>query len=95
MLGPGSKGDAVLWMQEHLAREFPAYSADIWGITSSDGPSGYQTWGGPPRTGHLDGSVVPCAAAGSLMFTPDLCLPALHAMKTGFGGPSLSTLWFS
>jgi hypothetical protein len=24
VLGPGSRGDAVLWMQEHLAREFPA-----------------------------------------------------------------------
>jgi peptidoglycan hydrolase-like protein with peptidoglycan-binding domain len=23
VLGPGSRGDAVLWMQEHLAREFP------------------------------------------------------------------------
>src|SRR5262249_42077120 len=22
-LGPGSKGDEVLWLQEHLAREFP------------------------------------------------------------------------
>src|SRR5258708_23097141 len=22
-LGPGSKGDALLWLQEHLAREFP------------------------------------------------------------------------
>ena len=69
-----------------LAREFPAWSADIWGITSSDGPGGYQTWGGPPRTGRLDGSVVPCAAAGSLMFAPDLCLPALHAIKMGLGG---------
>ena len=68
-----------------LSREFPAYSADIWGITSSDGPGGYQTWGGPPRTGDLDGSVVPCAAAGSLMFTPDLCLPPLHAMRARFG----------
>ncbi|HWF09718.1 MAG TPA: glucoamylase family protein [Bryobacteraceae bacterium] len=68
-----------------LARRFPAYSADIWGITSSDGPGGYQTWGGPPPTGPLDGSVVPCAAAGSLMFTPEICLPALYAMKTVFG----------
>lgn len=68
-----------------LAREFPGYSANVWGITSSDGLGGYQTWGGPPRTGRLDGSVVPCAAAGSLMFTPDLCLPALHAMKNDFG----------
>ena len=29
--------------------------------------------------------VVPCAAAGSLMFTPDICLPALRAMKRDFG----------
>ena len=69
----------------NLAGEFPGYSADMWGITSCDGPGGYQTWGGPPRTGRLDGSVAPCAAAGSLMFTPDLCLPAIHAMKTRFG----------
>jgi len=68
-----------------LAPEFPGYSEDIWGITSSDGPHGYETWGGPPRTGLLDGTVVPCAAAGSVMFTPDICLPALHAMKTKFG----------
>ena len=68
-----------------LGRKFPGYSTDIWGITSSDGPHGYETWGGPPRTGHLDGSVVPCAAAGSVMFTPDICLPALHAMKSRFG----------
>jgi hypothetical protein len=69
-----------------LAQDFPGYSTHIWGITSSDGPAGYQTWGGPPRSGNLDGSVVPCASAGSLMFTPDICLPALHAMKTSLGG---------
>jgi hypothetical protein len=68
-----------------LAREFPGYSSDIWGITSSDGPGGYETWGGPPRIGRLDGSVVPCAPAGSLMFTPEISLPALHAMKNRFG----------
>jgi hypothetical protein len=68
-----------------LAKEFPGYSADIWGITSSAGPGGYETWGGPPRTGKLDGTVVPCAAAGSLMFTPDICLPAVRAMKNRYG----------
>jgi hypothetical protein len=68
-----------------LAKEFPGYSADIWGITSSAGPGGYETWGGPPRMGKLDGTVVPCAAAGSLMFTPDICLPALRAMKNRYG----------
>jgi hypothetical protein len=68
-----------------LAREFPGYSPDIWGITSSASPHGYKAWGGPPRTRNLDGSVVPCAAAGSLMVTPDICVPALRAMKDRFG----------
>lgn len=68
-----------------LAKEFPSYSGNVWGITSSASPHGYKAWGGPPRTHNIDGSVVPCAAAGSLMFTPDICLPALHAMKDSFG----------
>jgi hypothetical protein len=68
-----------------MSKQFPAYSPDIWGITSSAGPHGYETWGGPPRTGPLDGSVVPCAAAGSLMFTPAISLSALRAMKARFG----------
>jgi hypothetical protein len=68
-----------------LAGEFPGYSADIWGITSSDSVKGYKAWGGPPRRSTIDGTVVPCAPGGSLMFTPDICLPALKAMKAKFG----------
>jgi hypothetical protein len=68
-----------------LATEFPGYSADIWGITSSASPKGYKAWGGPPATKNLDGTVVPCAAAGSLMFVPEICMPAVRAMKQRFG----------
>ena len=68
-----------------LAGEFPGYSADIWGITSSDSAKGYKAWGGPPRRSTIDGTVVPCAPGGSLMFTPDICLAALKAMKAKFG----------
>lgn len=64
-----------------LAKEFPGYSENVWGITASDSAEGYVAWGGPPRDPNVDGTVVPCAAAGSLMFTPDICLPALRAMK--------------
>ncbi|HEX6185433.1 MAG TPA: glucoamylase family protein, partial [Pyrinomonadaceae bacterium] len=42
-------------------------------------------WGGPPRDPAIDGTVVPYAAAGSLMFTPDVSLPALRAMKEKYG----------
>jgi hypothetical protein len=68
-----------------LAREFPAYSADVWGITASDSANGYVAWGGPPRDPAIDGTVVPCAAAGSLMFTSDIALPAVRAMRERFG----------
>jgi hypothetical protein len=68
-----------------LAQEFPGYSENIWGITASDSAKGYVAWSGPPRHAKIDGSVVPCAAGGSLMFAPDICLPALKAMKEKFG----------
>ena len=68
-----------------LAAEFPGYTRDIWGITASDSVKGYVAWGGPPRHAAIDGTVVPCAAAGSLMFAPDICLPALRAMRERYG----------
>jgi hypothetical protein len=68
-----------------LGREFPGYTPDVWGITASDSARGYVAWGGPPRDPAIDGTVVPCAAGGSLMFTPDITLPALRAMKEKFG----------
>lgn len=68
-----------------LAKEFPGYSDNIWGITSSLSKTGYKAWGGPPKRNGIDGTVVPCAAAGSLMFTPDISVPALRAMKDRFG----------
>ena len=63
-----------------LSSEFPGYTDNVWGITASDSQKGYVAWGGPPRTCAIDGSVVPAAAAGSLMFTPDITLPALREM---------------
>ncbi len=68
-----------------LAKEFPGYSESLWGITASDSVKGYVAWGGPPRHEAIDGSIVPCAAGGSLMFTPDLSLPALRTMRDKYG----------
>ncbi|HEX8184136.1 MAG TPA: glucoamylase family protein [Blastocatellia bacterium] len=68
-----------------LSRDFPAYSSSLWGITASDSARGYVAWGGPPRDPAIDGTIVPCAAGGSLMFTPDISLPALRAMKERYG----------
>ncbi len=68
-----------------LAAEFPGYGPDVWGISASDSAKGYLAWGGPPRDPATDGTVVPYAAAGSLMFTPDISLRALRAMKEKYG----------
>ncbi|MDQ1590103.1 MAG: hypothetical protein QOG71_730 [Pyrinomonadaceae bacterium] len=68
-----------------LSREFPGYTEHVWGITASDSAKGYLAWGGPPRDAAIDGTVVPCAAGGSLMFTPDISLPALRAMREQYG----------
>ena len=73
------------WCYTEVAKEFPGYTQAIWGITSSSSPTGYAAWGGPPRHGKIDGSVVPCAAGGSLMLAPDICIPAMHGMKDKFG----------
>src|SRR5262249_17726581 len=63
---------------------FPTYSENLWGITASDSAKGYIAWGGPPLDPATDGTIVPCAAGGSLMFAPDICLPALKTMKEKF-----------
>lgn len=62
-----------------LAAQFPDYSDDLWGITASDSPNGYVVWGGPPLTGPIDGTVVPCAAGGSLPFLEG---PAMRVLRT-------------
>ena len=51
-----------------LSKQFPDYSDDLWGITASDSMHGYEVWGGPPKTGPIDGTVVPCASAGRCRF---------------------------
>ena len=69
----------------NLAHEFPGYGPNLWGITASDSAKGYLAWGGPPRDPAIDGTIVPAAAAGSLMFTPDLSIAALKTMHQKFG----------
>jgi hypothetical protein len=68
-----------------LQNKYSDYGPDMWGITVSDSPSGYVSWGGPPLAGPINGTLVPCAAAGSLMFSPEICLPVLREMHNVFG----------
>jgi hypothetical protein len=69
----------------NLRHDFPGYEADLWGITASDSAKGYLAWGGPPRDPAIDGTLVPAAAGGSLMFTPQLSIAVLKRMREKFG----------
>jgi hypothetical protein len=68
-----------------LAKQFPDYSDDLWGITASDSQQGYVVWGGPPAIGPIDGTVVPCAAGGSLPFLPQEAMRVLRNIKNRYG----------
>ena len=63
---------------------YPDFSEYLWGVTASDSDIGYVIWGDPLSRRDLDGTVVPCAAGGSLMFAPEICLPALRYMHEQF-----------
>jgi hypothetical protein len=67
----------------------------MWGLTASDYKKGYVAWGAPPRHPETDGSIVPCAAAGSLMFAPDITLAALKEMKSKHGSKAYSKYGFA
>lgn len=68
-----------------LHSRFPDFSDSLWGVTASDAIDGYTWWGGPPPVGTIDGTLVPCAAAGSLPFLPRETLLVLHTMRRRFG----------
>ncbi len=71
-----------------LRSEFPTWSERLWGISASDSSTGYKAWGGPPRTAEfnaLDGTIVPCAAAGSVPFAPYETIMVLHHIRTVYG----------
>lgn len=67
-----------------LQAQFKDYQPNLWGITSSDSANGYTAWGGPPPMGDIDGSIVPCAAAGSLPFALSDCISVLRTIYSQY-----------
>ncbi len=63
------------------ADNFATYQNGVWGISASDGPSGYRAYG----TGSQDGTVAPYASIACLPFTPDASLAGMDAMLTQYG----------
>jgi hypothetical protein len=78
--------DATLAQREWFGNQsgkFARWSRDMWGLTASDSARGYVAWGGPggASSAKVDGTVVPCAPAGSLPFAPGECIAALRHMR--------------
>jgi hypothetical protein len=75
------------------------YSQRIWGLTACDGPADVKLpYGGEEREFHSywargasleyindDGTLAPTAAGGSIPFAPEICIPALQAMRDRYG----------
>jgi hypothetical protein len=68
-----------------LGQKYNWIDQDMWGISASDSRAGYRVWGGPPAMGPLDGTLVPCAVAGSLPFLPAECSHVLLSMREKMG----------
>ncbi len=78
---------ATLANREYSLKE-NNYSSEIWGLSASEGPNGYKAYGAPPIASLVpvfnDGTIAPTAAAGSIMFTPELSIAALYGMRERF-----------
>jgi len=57
------------------------YGSNVWGLTASDGPSGYTARGAPPALND-DGTIAPTAAGGAVAFAPDISIPTLQYLYT-------------
>jgi hypothetical protein len=71
-----------------------SYSENFWGVTASDTPYGYDAWGGPPLMGRIDGSIVPCAAAGSIPFLPQETIAVLKNIRVNHTAQAWSRYGF-
>jgi len=81
--------------------KFRDYSTTIWGLTASDGPIDstviidgtqralhtYMARGADATEIRDDGTIAPTAAGGSIVFAPELSVPALKAMRAKYGDP--------
>ena len=68
-----------------LAPKYPWFNQGMWGVTASDSRRGYLAWGASHRADAIDGTLVPCASAGSLPFLPGECATVLENMLAHYG----------
>ncbi len=88
--------------------DWTGYGQDVWGLTACDGPVDatldidgrsrkfftYAARGATNGDIRDDGTIAPTAAISSIVFTPELSIPALHAMHDEYGSDLYSTYGF-
>jgi hypothetical protein len=81
--------------------QWSGYGKNVWGLTASDGPVDdslflagrmrlfftYSARGASFNEIRDDGTLAPTAAAGSIVFAPEIVIPALVAMRERYGDP--------
>ena len=72
-----------------LSGRYPWYGRNMWGVTASDSRRGYSAWGDVCSPNATDGTLVPCAAGGSIAFLPEECIAVLAKMIEYYG----SNVW--
>jgi len=72
------------------ASKFTGYGPTQWGLSASEGPSGYKAYGAPPGwTVSHDGTVAPTACGSSIVFTPVEAIACLRNFRENYG----DTMW--
>lgn len=71
------------------SNKFKTFGENSWGLTACVGPNGYSgEYGAMPALTDLenrnDGTISPCGAAGSIVFTPELSIKALENYYNNF-----------
>jgi len=78
------------------ASKFAGYGPNLWGLSASDGPSGYRAYGAPPGWTVLhDGTVAPTACGSSIVFTPQESIACLENIRTYYSDAMWGPYGFS
>lgn len=64
--------------------KYKTYAEGFWGLTACIGPNGYKGYGAGPGNVFHDGTIGISAIGGSVMFLPEVCVPALKSIYDRF-----------
>lgn len=67
------------------SKKFKSYGPNSWGLTATEGPSGYKAYGAPPGWANHDGTVAPSACGASIVFTPEESMACLNHIRQTHG----------